>query len=61
MRLEVRFFGFPVFSVELKEFNREDYSIGGGATHDFAIAEQFVDERFLPWDDDEAVVKLGFH
>lgn len=30
---------------------------GGGSAHNFELAEQFVDERYLPWEED----RFGFH
>lgn len=42
------------------EFVDEEESpvIGGGSTHNFEMAEPFVDERYLPWEDEAR--KFGF-
>jgi hypothetical protein len=33
--------------------------VGGGSAHNFTIAPEFVDERYLPWDEDRTGFGFG--
>lgn len=55
-RLTVRLFGFPVLTFDLTRFevfeDAEEPAFGGGSGHNFTIAAPYVDERYLPWEED---------
>jgi hypothetical protein len=65
-RLTFRLFGFPIFSFDLQNFvlveeveeEQEDAPthIEGGSAHNFTLAPQYVDERYMPWEED----RFGF-
>ena len=59
-RYTLRLLGFPVASIDIQQYEyvEEDAPThGGGSTHNFEMAEPFVDERYLPWEED----RFGFH
>lgn len=64
--LIVRLFGIPIISFDLVHFDlvgegsddEDAPAVGGGSGHNFTIATPFIDERYLPWDEDSA--KFGF-
>ena len=64
-RLTVRVFGLPVLSFDLNEYelveeeDEECPTVGGGSAHNFTLAAPFVDERYLPWDDEDSAA-FGF-
>ena len=61
-RYTLRLFGFPVLSVDLEDLEYVDLdapAVGGGSGHDFTLADPFVDERYLPWDDEDKVFGFG--
>lgn len=63
MRYTFRLFGVEIASLEVEEDAYEVdevHTIGGGASHNFSFSGEFVDERFLPWDDEAAVKRFGF-
>jgi len=57
-RFTLRVLGVPVLSVDVAELmyveeeDVESPAVGGGSAHNFQLAEPFVDERYLPWDED---------
>lgn len=60
----LRVFGVPVLSLEIGnvEFFDEEVeypAVGGGSAHDFTLAEAFVDERYLPWEDEAKSFGFG--
>lgn len=62
-RFTVRIFGLPVVTLDVNEYElveegEEAPAVGGGSAHDFTLALPFVDERYLPWDEDST--KFGF-
>ena len=54
----VKVLGLPVFSVDVEEYayvSEEDVdssAVGGGSAHNFQLADEWVDERYLPWEDE---------
>ena len=59
-RFTLRLFGIPVLSVDVDEFqyvDEEDVespAVGGGSAHNFQLAEPWLDERYLPWEEDDS-------
>lgn len=59
-RFTLRVLGFPVLSVDVTEFmyvdedDAESPAVGGGSGHNFTIATPWVDERYLPWEDEDS-------
>lgn len=55
-RLTLRVLGIPLVTFDLESYEiveeEESPAVGGGSAHDFTIATPFVDERYLPWEDD---------
>lgn len=56
-RWVLRVLGLPVLSLdairyELEVEAAEEPAVGGGSTHDFTLAQPFVDERYEPWEED---------
>jgi hypothetical protein len=60
-RFTLRVLGFPILSVDMEQlelvYEDDESSIGGGSGHNFTLAEPFVDERYLPWEDED---RAGF-
>lgn len=59
-RVTLRVFGLPVLSVDFVELEFVDEDappFGGGSTHNFTLAEPFVDERYEPWEEED---RFGF-
>ena len=55
-RFTLRVCGFPAVSLDIEDLEYVDEdapAFGGGSTHNFEMAEPFVDERFLPWEDED--------
>ena len=62
-RLTLRLLGVPVVSVDIEDLEYVDEdapAFGGGSAHDFTLADPFVDERYLPWDEEDSVRVFGF-
>ncbi len=64
-RWEFRLFGlFPLLVVTRTELQyvedeEESPAVGGGSCHNFTIASPWVDERYLPWEDEGRVFGFG--
>jgi hypothetical protein len=63
-RWTLRVLGFPVLSLDLVQLEYVDQDepttdIGGGSAHNFTMATPYVDERYLPWDEDKAAFGFG--
>ena len=59
----LKLFGLlPLLVVERTQYEfveeEESPAIGGGSTHNFEMATPFVDERYLPWEDED--LHFGF-
>ena len=58
----LKLFGlFPLLVVTRTNYEiveEESPAIGGGSTHNFEMATPFVDERYLPWEDED--LHFGF-
>ena len=60
----LRVLGFPVLSVDVEEFSYvaeedEERLVGGGSGHNFTIATPWVDERYLPWEEEGKAFGFG--
>lgn len=59
IRRVFRFLGIPIFSIDTIEYELEgdeeesSLEISGGSGGSFERAQEFVDERYLPWDEDK--------
>lgn len=40
---------------EESDVSETQNEVGGGSAHNFTLAPEFVDERFLPWDEGKAI------
>lgn len=52
-RFTLRVLGFPVVCLDIEHLvyvDEDAPAVGGGSTHNFEMAEPFVDERFVPWE-----------
>jgi len=64
-RFTLRVLGLPVLSVDVSEFmyvDEEDVespAVGGGSAHNFELAQQWVDERYLPWEEEDKGFGFG--
>lgn len=56
-RLTIRLLGIPLLTFDLTQYeiveeDEDSPAVGGGSGHNFTIAAPYVDERYLPWDED---------
>lgn len=66
-RLTLRIFGIPVLSLEVVDLvscyeegeDEDDPAVGGGSSHNFTIATPWVDERYLPWEEEDKSFGFG--
>lgn len=48
-----------VESEESEVAETESHEVGGGSAHNFTLAPEFVDQRYLPWEEDKKQA-IGF-
>lgn len=65
-RLTLRILGVPVLSLDVVDldcyYEEEDEdapAVGGGSGHNFTIATPWIDERYLPWEEEDKTFGFG--